>query len=129
MLTAVLVTGVVASFALDVECESSVEPSMAWPRTVPWRLAVVPLGRRVGHWRVAALAQDERTRSGNYGRRRHVRVILDAALSTSPRSFRDRTAWAGDPNAVPTLAGHVFLPNLGVAAGFLAVTAPGVEYR
>jgi len=33
------------------------------------------------------------------------------------------TAWAGDPNAVPTIAGHVFLPNLVVAVGFLAATA------
>ncbi len=33
------------------------------------------------------------------------------------------TAWAGNPAAIPHVAGRVFYPNLAVAAGFLAVTA------
>jgi hypothetical protein len=33
------------------------------------------------------------------------------------------TAWAGDPNAIPHLAGFTFYPNLAVAAGFLFLTA------
>ena len=33
------------------------------------------------------------------------------------------TAWAGDPNAIPHLAGFTFYPNLAVAAAFLCMTA------
>lgn len=33
------------------------------------------------------------------------------------------TAWAGDPNAIPHLAGFTFYPNLAVAAAFLLMTA------
>ena len=33
------------------------------------------------------------------------------------------TAWAGDPNAIPHLAGFTFYPNLAVAAAFLFMTA------
>ena len=33
------------------------------------------------------------------------------------------TAWAGDQNAIPHLAGFTFYPNLAVAAAFLCVTA------
>jgi hypothetical protein len=33
------------------------------------------------------------------------------------------TAWAGDPNAIPHLAGFTFYPNLAVAAAFLFLTA------
>jgi hypothetical protein len=32
------------------------------------------------------------------------------------------TAWAGDPNAIPHLAGFTFYPNLAVAAAFLMLT-------
>jgi hypothetical protein len=32
------------------------------------------------------------------------------------------TAWAGDPNAIPHLAGFTFYPNLAVAAAFLFMT-------
>jgi hypothetical protein len=33
------------------------------------------------------------------------------------------TAWAGNPNAIPHLAGFTFYPNLAVAAAFLCLTA------
>jgi hypothetical protein len=35
------------------------------------------------------------------------------------------TLWAGDPNRVPHIAGHVYYPNLVVAAIFLLLTAAG----
>jgi len=33
------------------------------------------------------------------------------------------TPWAGDPGAIPHIAGHVFYPNVAVAGGFLLATA------
>jgi hypothetical protein len=35
----------------------------------------------------------------------------------------DSTPWAGNPEAIPHLAGHVFYPNVAVAALFLLLTA------
>jgi hypothetical protein len=37
--------------------------------------------------------------------------------------LRDSTLWAGDPVAVPHIAGHVFYPNVVVAGIFLLLTA------
>ena len=33
------------------------------------------------------------------------------------------TPWAGDPGAIPHIAGHVFYPNVAVAGGFILATA------
>ena len=73
---------------------------------------------------MALVAGFEGAAGRHQGRRRDFGFLLDAALyitSVLPGS----TAWAGDPAAIPMIAGHVFLPNLAVAAGFLVLTVLG----
>jgi Family of unknown function (DUF6640) len=37
--------------------------------------------------------------------------------------LQNSTLWAGNPDAIPHIAGHVFYPNVAVAAGFFLLTA------
>ena len=122
MLSAVLVTGVVASFALDWSANHLLNP--AWHGHARFHGALL-LFFLAGVSSTALWMLWRKTREPE------VAIAVAAATSASfwtplfyiTSILPGSTAWAGDPNSVPTIAGHVFLPNLGVAAGFLAVTA------
>ena len=76
---------------------------------------------------LAAVAPFARTARRNHCRRAHLdsfwTPLLYAALLVPGSS-----AWAGDPAAVPHIAGHVFYPNEAVAAVVLALP-PGHGWR
>jgi len=122
ILSVVLVTGVVASFVLDWSANHLLNP--AWHGHARFHGALL-LFFLAGVSLTALWMLWRKTREPE------VAITVAAAVSASfwtplfyiTSILPGSTAWAGDPNAVPTLAGHVFLPNLGVAAGFLAVTA------
>jgi hypothetical protein len=122
MLSGVLVTGVVASFALDWSANHLLNP--AWHGHARFHGALL-LFLLAGVSSTALWMLWRKTSEPE------VAITVAAAVSASfwtplfyiTSILPGSTAWAGDPNAVPTIAGYVFLPNLAVAAGFLAVTA------
>ena len=122
ILTVVLVAGVVASFALDWSANHLLNP--AWHGHARFHGAIL-LFFLAGASSTALWLLWRKTSEPE------VAITAAAAISASfwtplfyiTSILPGSTAWAGDPSSVPTIAGHVFLPNLGVAAGFLAVTA------
>jgi hypothetical protein len=122
VLSVVLVTGVVASFALDWSANHLLNP--AWHGHARFHGALL-LFFLAGVSLTALWMLWRKTREPE------VAMTVAAAVSASfwtplfyiTSILPGSTAWAGDPNAVPTIAGHVFLPNLVVAVGFLAATA------
>jgi hypothetical protein len=122
MLTAVLVTGVVASFALDWSANHLLNPAWHGHARFHGALLLFLLSgvSATGLWLLWRQTSEPT-----------VAITAAAAISASfwtplfyiTSVLPGSTAWAGDPNAVPTIAGHVFYPNLAVAAGFLALTA------
>jgi hypothetical protein len=122
ILTAVLVTGVVASFMLDWSANHLFNP--AWHGHARFHGALL-LFLLLGVSATGLWLLWRQTSEPNVG------ITAAAAISASfwmPLFFitsvlPGSTAWAGDPNKVPTLAGHTFYPNLAVAAGFLTLTA------
>lgn len=124
VLTIVLVVGVVASFLLDWSANHLLNP--AWPGHARFHGALVLFllagVSATGLW---LLWRDSKEPQ--------VGIKAAAAISASfwtplfyiTSVLPGSTAWAGDPAAVPTLAGHVFYPNLAVAAGFLVLTVLG----
>ena len=122
VLSVVLVTGVVASFALDWSANHLLNP--AWHGHARFHGALL-LFFLAGASSTALWLLWRKTSEPE------VAITAAAAISASfwtplfyiTSILPGSTAWAGDPNAVPTIAGHVFLPNLAVAAGFLAATA------
>ena len=122
MLSVVLVAGVVASFVLDWSANHLLNP--AWHGHARFHGALL-LFLLAGVSATGVWLLWRKTREPE------VAITVAAAISASfwtplfyiTSILPGSTAWAGDPNAVPTIAGHVFYPNLGVAAGFLAVTA------
>lgn len=122
MLTVVLVTGVVASFALDWSSNHLLNP--AWHGHARFHGALL----------LFLLAGVSATGVWMLWRKTSETEVAATVAAAIPVSFwtplfyitsvlPGSTAWAGNPNAVPTLAGHVFYPNLAVAAVFLAATA------
>jgi len=122
VLSVVLVTGVVASFALDWSANHLLNP--AWHGHARFHGALL-LFFLAGVSLTALWMLWRKTREPE------VAMTVAAAVSASfwtplfyiTSILPGSTAWAGDPNAVPTIAGHVFLPNLVVAGGFLPSTA------
>jgi len=122
VLSVVLVTGVVASFALDWSANHLLNP--AWHGHARFHGALL-LFFLAGVSLTALWMLWRKTREPE------VAMTVAAAVSASfwtplfyiTSILPGSTAWAGDPNAVPTISGHVFLPNLVVAVGFLAATA------
>jgi hypothetical protein len=122
ILTAVLVGGAVASFVLDWSANHLLNP--AWHGHAKFHGALLLfLLAGVSLTGVWLLWRDSKEPE--------VAITAAALISASfwtplfyiTTLLPGSTAWAGDPNAVPHLGGHVFLPNLVVAAGFLVATA------
>jgi hypothetical protein len=122
ILTAVLVSGALASFVLDWSANHLLNP--AWHGHARFHgalLLFLLLGvSMTGVW---LLWRDSKEPE--------VAVTAAALISASfwtplfyiPSLLPGSTPWAGNPNAIPHLAGRVFYPNLAVAAGFLVLTA------
>ena len=122
ILTAVLLGGTVASFILDWSPNHLLNP--AWPGHARFHGALL----------LFLLAGISLTGTWLMWRDSKEPDVAIKAASLLAASFwtplfyitsllPGSTAWAGDPAAVPHLAGVVFLPNLAVAAGFLLATA------
>ena len=121
ILTAVLVTGVVASFALDWSPNHLLNPLWQGHARFHGALLLFFLAgvSTAGVWLLWRESSEPKVAINVAAA--ISRIVLDAAfLHYVGPSGIDRVA--GDPNAIPTVAGHVFYPNLGVAAGFLALT-------
>ena|SRR5215203_4821667 len=121
ILTGVLVTGVVASFALDWSANHLLNPAWAGHARFHGALLLFLLAgvSAAGVWLLWRESREP-----------HVAITAAAAISLSfwtplfyiTSILPGSTAWAGNPNAIPMIAGHVVLPNLVVASGFIALT-------
>jgi hypothetical protein len=130
ILTAVLLGGTIASFVLDWSPNHLLNP--AWPGHARFHgaLLLFLLGGAslTGVW---LLWRDSKEPQ--------VAITVAALISASfwtplfyiTAVLPGSTAWAGDPAAIPRIAGRVFYPNLAVAAAFLGATlaAWGVAVR
>ena len=124
ILTAVLLVGAVMSFLLDWGANHLLNPT--WPGHARFHAALLLflLGgvSMTGVWLLWRESKEP-----------EVAITAAALISASfwtplfyiTSLLPGSTAWAGDPNAVPHLAGYVFYPNLAVAAVFLMLTAVG----
>ena len=122
ILTAVLVVGAILSFVLDWGANHLLNP--AWHGHARFHGAVLLfLLAGVSLTGVWLLWRDSKEPE--------VAITAAAMISASfwtplfyiTSILPGSTAWAGDPNAIPHLAGRVFYPNLAVAAAFLFLTA------
>ena len=124
ILTVVLVAGVVASFALDWSTNHLLNP--AWPGHARFHGALLL-------FLLAGVSATGVWLLWRHSPEPEVAVKAATAISISfwtplfyiTSVLPGSTAWAGDPSAIPMFAGHVFYPNLAVAAGFLALTGVG----
>jgi len=124
VLTFVLVVGVVASFALDWSANHLLNP--AWPGHARFHGALLLfLLAGVSGTGLWLLWRDSTEPEVGIKAATAISVSFWTPLFYITSLLPGSTAWAGDPAAIPTLAGHVFLPNLAVAAGFLALTGLG----
>lgn len=122
ILTAVLLGGTVASFILDWSPNHLLNP--AWPGHARFHGALLL-------FMLAGISLTGTWLMWRESKEPEVAVKAAALLAASfwtplfyiTSVLPGSTAWAGDPAAVPHLAGIIFLPNLAVAAGFLVVTA------
>ena len=122
ILTAVLLAGTVASFVLDWSPNHLLNP--AWPGHARFHGALLL-------FTLAGISLTAIWLLWRDSKEPEVAIKAAALLAASfwtplfyiTSVLPGSTAWAGDPAAVPHLAGLVFLPNLAVAAGFLVVTA------
>ena len=119
---------VVASFLLDWSANHLLNP--AWPgHANSRRLGPLSAGRCLLPQACWPLWRDSKEPQVGIKAAAAISASFSGSRSsTSRRSILPgSTAWAGNPAAIPTLAGHVFLPNLAVAAGFLALTVLGED--
>jgi uncharacterized protein DUF6640 len=124
VLTVVLVAGVVASFVLDWSANHLLNP--AWPGHARFHGALLL-------FLLAGVSATGLWLLWRHSTEPHVGIKAAAAISVSfwtplfyiTSILPGSTAWAGDPAAIPTMAGHSFYPNLAVASAFLVLTALG----
>jgi uncharacterized protein DUF6640 len=124
MLTAVLLAGAAASFVLDWSANHLLNPT--WPGHAKFHGALLLfLLAGVSLTGVWLLWRDSKEPQ--------VAITAAALISASfwtplfyiTSILPGATAWAGNPAAIPHLAGMTFYPNLAVAAAFLFLTAAG----
>jgi hypothetical protein len=124
ILTAVLLIGAAASFVLDWSANHLLNP--AWPGHAKFHGALLLfLLAGVSLTGVWLLWRDSK----------EPEVALSAAALLSASFWTPlfyitsvlpgSTAWAGNPDAIPHIAGFTFYPNLAVAGAFLLLTAGG----
>jgi hypothetical protein len=124
ILTVVLITGVVASFALDWSANHLLNP--AWPGHARFHGALLLfLLAGVSATGVWLLWRDSPEPEVAVKAATAISLSFWTPLFYITSVLPGSTAWAGDPSAIPMIAGHVFYPNLAVAAGFLALTGVG----
>jgi hypothetical protein len=122
MLSFVLVAGVVASFALDWSDNHLLNPGWTGHARFHGALLLFFLAgaSATALW---LLWRDSREPEVAVAAASAIAAAFWTPLFYITWVLPGSTAWAGNPNAIPTLAGHVFYPNLAVGAGFLALTA------
>jgi hypothetical protein len=120
-MTAVLIVGAVASFLLDWQANHLLNPT--WPPHAKFHGALLLFMEAgvslTGLWLLWRRSKEPR-----------VAITATALMSTafwSPLFFvtsilPGSSAWAGNPNTMPHIAGHIFYPNLLVAAICLIAT-------
>ena len=121
ILTAVLLVGAVLSFLLDWSANHLLNP--AWHGHARFHGALLLfLLAGVSMTGVWLLWRDSKEPEVAIKASALISVSFWTPLFYITSVLPGSTAWAGDPNAIPHLAGHVFYPNLAVAAVFLMMT-------
>ena len=124
VLTGVLVVGAVLSFALDWSANHLLNP--AWPGHAKFHGALLLfLLAGVSLTGVWLLWRDSKEPEVGITAASLIAASFWTPLFYITSVLPGSTAWAGDPNAIPHVAGMTFYPNLAVAAAFLLLTAIG----